>query len=136
MPASVAIESMSHVEEFFAHDDLERSGSQEFNSLQVDQDEVLASTGVKYVCSANRATYAPTDPLVVCLSVRGDPEVVGWQPKPLNVFGDEGRNTCVFRIENHGTQGPRELLRKAELPIRQYSAGQHSNRLALPGDDR
>ncbi len=83
--AEVAVEPVSHVQEFLGDDNLERPRLRSIDARQVYQNEMMAGCGRKRIGAADRAPHAPSQPAFKDSALGGDPETVRWQIEERNV---------------------------------------------------
>ncbi len=85
VPAEVAIEPVSHVQEFLSDYHLERPRPRLIDAQQVDQDEMIPRRGRKRIGAADRAPQPATQPTLEDATFGGDAEAVRWQPEEPDV---------------------------------------------------
>ena len=85
VPAEVAIEPVSHVQEFLCDHHLQRSPSRLVDARQVDQNEMIAGRGRKRISAANRASQSPAQPSFEDATLGRDAETIRWQPEKRDV---------------------------------------------------
>ena len=79
VPAKVAIESISHVDELLGNDNFKRPGPRPVDTRQVDQNEVIAGCRCVGVSSTNRRPHPPPQPALKNAPLHRDPETIDRQ---------------------------------------------------------
>jgi hypothetical protein len=85
VPAEVAIEAVSHMQELLSDHHLERSRPGLVDARQVDQDEMIARRGRKRVRAADRTPQTAAQPAFEDATLGGDAETVRWQTEERDV---------------------------------------------------
>ena len=75
----VAVEPISHVQELLGDYHLEGPRPRPVDARQVDQDEMIRSSGCKRICAADRASQSATEPTFEDAALGGDAKPVSWQ---------------------------------------------------------
>ena len=85
VPAEVAIEPVSHVQQLLSDYDFERPRSRLIDARHVDQNEMIAGRRRKRVGAADRAPQPPAQPAFEDATLGSDAESVRWQHEERDV---------------------------------------------------
>jgi len=106
VPAEVAIEPVSHVQELLSDYHLERPRPGLIDARQVDQNEMIAGRGRKRIGAADRAPQAAAQPAFEDATLGGDAETVRWQREERYVsFQKFARFLVVDQPSHNELQG-------------------------------
>jgi hypothetical protein len=85
VPAEVAVEAVSHMQELLGNHHLERPWSWLIDSWQVDQNEMIARPRRKCISAADRASQSAAQPAFEDATIGGGAEMVSWQTEERDV---------------------------------------------------
>jgi hypothetical protein len=103
VPADIAIELVTHVQELFGDDDLDSGRARGIDPVEMDEHGMATARSDKAVRTANRpANGTSPDPSRKGWTVGGNVEIVGREGKERNVFGKQITYAVITHFENHG----------------------------------
>jgi hypothetical protein len=106
VPAEVAIEPVSHVQELFSDYHLERARQRLIDARQVDQDEMIPGRWRKRISAADGAPQPAAQPAFKDATLGGDAETVRRQPEERDVtFQKFARFLVVDQPSHNDLQG-------------------------------
>jgi hypothetical protein len=106
VPAEVAIEPVSHVQELLSDHYLKRPRPRLIDARQIDQNQMIAGSGRKRISAADRAPQPTAQPAFEHATLGGDPETIRWQHKQRDVsFQKLARFLMVDQPSHSDLQG-------------------------------
>jgi hypothetical protein len=123
VPPEIAVEPVSHMQEFLGDDDFERPRPRLIDARQIDQDEMIAGRGRERISAANRAPQSATQPAFEDAALGSNPEAVGWQCEERDVSFQ--KLVCFLVVDqpihNHirgdGSSAPRRVSRRVRRRV-------------------
>jgi hypothetical protein len=101
VPAEVAIEPVSHMQQLLSDYDFERPRSRLIDARQVDQNEMIARRRRKGVGTADRAPQPPAQPAFEDATLGSDAESVRWQHEERDVSFEQFARFHVVNQPSH-----------------------------------
>ena len=115
VPAEVAVEPVSHVQELLSDHHFERPRLRAIDARQVDQDEMFTGCRRKRIGAADRAPQPASQPTFEDSALGGDAEAVCWQPEERDVsFEMPARFLVVDQPAHDGDLQGDENLHRGE----------------------
>jgi hypothetical protein len=106
VPAEVAVEAVSHMQELLGDHHLERPWSCLIDAWQVDQNEMVARHGRKRISATDRASQPAAQPAFEDAVIGGGAEMIRWQTEERDVsFQKFARFLVVDQPSHDDPQG-------------------------------
>ncbi len=122
MPAQVAINAVSHVNELFRDHDFQRSWLSAVEPRQIDQDKVLTLPRQECVGAANRGAHPPAQPRFELTPLRSHPQMIDRKAQTPDIVLDVPPCLSIRRLPAHGlTRLKRTGSSGPTLPFRHIS---------------